>query len=603
MILFDLVKLRLGKESLLKTTTKISLFVWLFCLASVFAIIGYVVGIRGKLFYQVPIIFTFVLFGLILLGFLAFLIGSVSFTVQQVSKGKRENKIIFFFKILVSFAVLPLFLLTRVIEPLKIIKKFRDGELRDYKKFNFRLVATKILAVFGVLIVILPIWTGGYLAMWGMTASKLGYISQDMPIVGTGSMYPTWPKGTKGKSDKELTKEIVSTAGFLPYPNGIVVGGKRYFGHTLERGDIITWTNDSTRKLTSAGGAQPAGLLKRLIGLPEDKIELRDGVLYLNGRPQKEPYIAKPHSTFGENFLHECQTVTVPKDSVFAMGDNRKGSGDSREIGFASIKDIDKVIPLSDQKGRLDKNWHDTTHDLDSSSKPKIDRKTFMELLNKLRKDNGAGELKYDLLLQRSAELRGEEILRNNDFKQEKYTMEQSMADAGYWNPLWWEVPIEGYYEADELIDDYLERGNPEAKKNWFDKRFNDIGIAEVQGSLNDCPTQVMVIQVAGYIPATYQQSTIGSWGKALSNLKEILPSWEKIKDYHLTYYSNQRDADRLLQIFNRRIAMIQRIVNKMKNGQWLNSEETNYMSNEDQALYNESMVLTKKLNDIRWQL
>lgn len=78
-------------------------------------------------------------------------------------------------------------------------------------------------------------------------------------------MYPTWEKGTKGKSNKELAKEIVASAGFMPYPNGIVIGGKRYLGHTLGRRDIFTWENDATRELTSRDGGDPAGLLKRII--------------------------------------------------------------------------------------------------------------------------------------------------------------------------------------------------------------------------------------------------------------------------------------------------------------------------------------------------
>ena len=107
-----------------------------------------------------------------------------------------------------------------------------------------------------------PIWVGGYWVAGQMTAYQLGYVPEDMAIVGTGSMYPTWPKGTKGKSPKELAKEVVSTAGFLHYPNGIVISGRRFLGYTLGRGDILIWENHSTRSLTSQDGGTPAGLLK-----------------------------------------------------------------------------------------------------------------------------------------------------------------------------------------------------------------------------------------------------------------------------------------------------------------------------------------------------
>ena len=87
--------------------------------------------------------------------------------------------------------------------------------------------------------------------------------------------------------------------------------------------------------------------------------------------------------------LKECQVVTVPKDEIFAMGDNRKGSADSREIGFAPIKDIDYVLPLSKQKGVLDKNWRDTSKDLDASSKVRLDKTRYVELLNEKEKIPG----------------------------------------------------------------------------------------------------------------------------------------------------------------------------------------------------------------------
>lgn len=267
-----------------------------------------------------------------------------------------------------------------------------------------------------------------------LISSQLGYIAENINIVGTGSMYPTWEKGSKGKGNKELAKEIISTAGFLPYPNGIVIGGKRYFEHTLERGDIIIWEINVTRELTNRDGAEPAGLLKRIIGLPGDKIELRDGIVYLNGEPQREPYIAKPRSTFGEKFLKECRVITVPQDEVFAMGDNRKGSSDSREIGLAPINDIARVIPFEQQKGKLDKNWHDTTNDLDDTAKPTIDRSRFVELLNEKRKENGTTPVKYEPKFDISAKARGESLLKHNSIQEQASydVVSSAMSKVGY---------------------------------------------------------------------------------------------------------------------------------------------------------------------------
>jgi signal peptidase I len=595
------LSLKLDKGKLLNRITKVSIFIWLACIIGVFAIMGYVLGIRKELFDKAPDVFAFSLLGLILLGCLAFLIGVIGFTAQLLSKRsqKKQNIFLFLIKLFFALATLPLYLLVVIIKPLEIVKRLKQEKLRGLlKSLRPKLVLTKLVALVLVCAIILPIWVVGYVSVGALAANQLGYITEDINIVGTGSMYPTWDKGTKGKSNKDLAKEIITTAGFLPYPNGIVIGGKRYLGHTLGRGDIITWENDATRELTSRDGANPAGLLKRIIGLPGDTIELRDGIVYLNNEPQKEPYIAKPRSTFGEKFLKECQAVTVPQDAIFAMGDNRKGSSDSREIGFAPIKDIRLVLPLEKQKGKLDKNWHDATNDLSDTVKPTIDRNRFVELLNEKRKENGATPVKYEPKLDKSAQIRAESLLKNNTTQQQASydVVSSAMSKAGYWNSYVWEWSLEGYYTADELVEDYLERDSTDAKNVWFDKKFDDIGIAEVQGSLNGCPTQLIVVHAAGYIPPNYKKEDIESWKTSLSRLREIQPSWSSLKNNSSFYEKNKTDVDRINEIIGVRIANISAIVSKMEANQWLSAAEQR-MIDQDKPLYDEQEAIATRLN------
>jgi len=74
--------------------------------------------------------------------------------------------------------------------------------------------------------------------------------------------------------------------------------------------------------------------IKRLIGLPGDKVEVRDGIVYINDNPLKENYIKeKPFSNYGP--------VTIPANALFVMGDNRNASRDGRVFGFLPF---DKVI-------------------------------------------------------------------------------------------------------------------------------------------------------------------------------------------------------------------------------------------------------------------
>lgn len=68
-------------------------------------------------------------------------------------------------------------------------------------------------------------------------------------------------------------------------------------------------------------------LVKRIIGMPGDVIEIRDHRLYRNGELVDEPYIESAM------YMESYGPVTVPEDHYFVMGDNRNNSTDSRKFG------------------------------------------------------------------------------------------------------------------------------------------------------------------------------------------------------------------------------------------------------------------------------
>jgi len=333
----------------------------------------------------------------------------------------------------------------------------------------------------------------------------------------------------------------------------------------------------------------PSGWVKRVIGLPGDTIELREGIVYLNGEPLKEPYTPQPRSTFGGTFLSECKRITVPDNSVFVMGDNRKGSSDSRKVGFIELNTVNHVLPLKNQKGVLDKAWRDTAKDFDEISKIKLDKERYLQLLNEKRKEASAKELKYQPKLEISASKRAEVILKFDDFSfeatQSGYTMAKAMSDANYSNIVWGEAPTQGYYEAAELIDNQFQF--PEFKKFLTDKTYQEIGIAEVEGKINGCPTQVIVQHFAGYVPPNYKQADIEGWKNNLSRLKEIQPGWARLKEYKDFYEKNKQDVDRINEIISTRIDNISTIVAKMEANQWLSTAEQK-MIDQDKPLYDE---------------
>ena len=78
-------------------------------------------------------------------------------------------------------------------------------------------------------------------------------------------------------------------------------------------------------------------LIKRVIGLPGEKIKYENNTLYVNDKALDEEF----DKTYTYNFsIKEIGSTTVPEDSYFVLGDNREVSKDSRSIGFIDREDI-----------------------------------------------------------------------------------------------------------------------------------------------------------------------------------------------------------------------------------------------------------------------
>lgn len=99
----------------------------------------------------------------------------------------------------------------------------------------------------------------------------------------------------------------------------------KYFDH-IRPGDIIVFRPPPEAHSTK-------DFIKRVVGLPGDKIEIKNRITYINDKPLYEPYIT-------DQSKNNYGPVVVPKNSVFVMGDNRNNSDDSRVWGFLPMQNI-----------------------------------------------------------------------------------------------------------------------------------------------------------------------------------------------------------------------------------------------------------------------
>src|SRR3989304_6724601 len=113
------------------------------------------------------------------------------------------------------------------------------------------------------------------------------------------------------------------------YPNGeyLLTDKVSYRFREPNRGDVIVF------EAPTQNGEE---FIKRILGLPGDKITLKDGSFRVNDKIILENYLASGTITYGGTFLKDGEEKVVPNDEYFVMGDNRANSSDSRTWGFVS---------------------------------------------------------------------------------------------------------------------------------------------------------------------------------------------------------------------------------------------------------------------------
>jgi signal peptidase I len=103
---------------------------------------------------------------------------------------------------------------------------------------------------------------------------------------------------------------------------------------TYARGDVVVFTPPADPVETN-GVRTP--YIKRVVGLPGEEVEVRDGAILIDGRKLAEPYVYEGQST--EQTGSETRW-TVPEGELFLLGDHRQASSDSREFGPVPIENL-----------------------------------------------------------------------------------------------------------------------------------------------------------------------------------------------------------------------------------------------------------------------
>ncbi|MGI6449355.1 MAG: signal peptidase I [Desulfitobacteriia bacterium] len=120
-----------------------------------------------------------------------------------------------------------------------------------------------------------------------------------------------------------IDTRIVPTGSMLPtiqLQDRLIVDRIFYKFDSFQRGDIIVFEAPESAQ-------EDLDLVKRLIGLPGEKVEIKNGKVFINDQALYEPYIREtPDYDYGP--------VTVPPNSYFMLGDNRRESKDSHIWGF-----------------------------------------------------------------------------------------------------------------------------------------------------------------------------------------------------------------------------------------------------------------------------
>lgn len=126
----------------------------------------------------------------------------------------------------------------------------------------------------------------------------------------------------------------------LYQPNRVLVNKLSYTFGDIDRGDIVVFD-----RVTSNGNTvQHDDLIKRVVGLENEVVEIKKCIVYIDGTALDEPYLPE-RDTSQTDLVARCRqpemdATTVPAGQIFVLGDNRPQSMDSRVFGPVDAESV-----------------------------------------------------------------------------------------------------------------------------------------------------------------------------------------------------------------------------------------------------------------------
>ena len=141
-----------------------------------------------------------------------------------------------------------------------------------------------------------------------LMVNKLSHFRLDMERL--ARLVPFWDVGPNGDNQK-----------YMP------------FSHPPQRGEVIVF---------QAPSMPDQAFVKRVIGLPGERVEIRDGKVLIDGEPLSEPYLTQSNVTGSMTCIPTLRQsdCVLQEGQYFVLGDNRNRSNDSRDWGPVTVDEI-----------------------------------------------------------------------------------------------------------------------------------------------------------------------------------------------------------------------------------------------------------------------